>query len=152
MGAVITAIVLVGWQGSAMVEAWRGLLKSALEMSVGDVLEPGSSILFITRWETVRWMAPAMLAAFGIATAVSVAQGGFIFAPEAMAPKFEKFNPATKLQQMFSITSSKRIVEVAAAGRLHRLSGNLFVPQSLVRSGAGFQSAARIDRTSRDCR
>jgi flagellar biosynthesis protein FlhB len=105
LGAVIAAIVLVGWQGSAMIEAWGGLLKSSLEMSVGDVLEPGSSVLFLIRWETVRWMAPAMLAAWGVAAAASVAQGGFIFAPEAMAPNFEKFNPATKLQQMFSITS-----------------------------------------------
>ncbi len=111
MGAVIAAIALVGWQGSAMVEAWRGLLKSALETSVGEVLEPGSSVLFMTRWEVVRWMAPAMLAAWGIAATVSVAQGGFIFAPEAMAPKFEKFNPATKLQQLFSIASLSSLLK-----------------------------------------
>jgi flagellar biosynthetic protein FlhB len=59
----------------------------------------------MTRWEVVRWMAPAMLAAWGVAAAASVAQGGFVFAPEAMAPNFEKFNPVSKLQQMFSITS-----------------------------------------------
>jgi flagellar biosynthetic protein FlhB len=105
IGAVIAAVVLVGWQGSAMVEAWRGLLKSALEVSVGEVLTPGSSILFWTRWQVVRWIVPSMLGAWIVAAAASVAQGGFVFAPEAMAPNFEKFNPASKIQQMFSITS-----------------------------------------------
>ena len=105
IGAVIAAIVLVGWQGSAMVEAWRGLLKSALEVSVGEVLTPGSSILFWTRWQVVRWIVPSLMGAWIVAAAASVAQGGFVFAPEAMAPNFEKFNPASRLQQMFSITS-----------------------------------------------
>ncbi len=105
IAVVIVAAVLVGWQSSAMVEAWRGLLQSAMNVSVGEALEPGSSIFFWTRWQVVRWMLPSMLAAWAIAAGTSLAQGGLVFAPEALAPKFEKFNPATKLGQMFSITS-----------------------------------------------
>jgi flagellar biosynthetic protein FlhB len=111
LGAVIAAIVLVGWQGSAMVEAWRGLLQSSLNLSVGEVLEPSSSVLFTVRWQVVRWIAPAMLAAWGVAAFASVAQGGFVFAPEALAPKAERFNPASKIQQMFSITSLSSLLK-----------------------------------------
>src|SRR5262245_50863574 len=111
MGAVIAAIALVGWQGSAMVEAWHGLLKSALDTSVGNMLTPESSAIFMTRWEVLRWMAPAMLAAWAVAAVTSIAQGGFVFAPEALAPNFEKFNPATKIQQMFSITSLSSLLK-----------------------------------------
>ncbi len=39
------------------------------------------------------------------------AQGGFVFAPEALALKSDRLNPATKLQQMFSLAALSTILK-----------------------------------------
>jgi flagellar biosynthetic protein FlhB len=47
---------------------------------------------------------PALLTAMTLSVAAGIAQGGFSIAPEALMLKFERFNPASKLGQIFSIT------------------------------------------------
>ena len=51
----------------------------------------------------LRWiLAPAALI-WVLATATSVAQGGFVFSAESLAPNLEHMSPAKKLGQMFSL-------------------------------------------------
>jgi flagellar biosynthetic protein FlhB len=45
-----------------------------------------------------------MLTALVVSVAMSVAQGGFVFAPASLAFNIGRLNPATKLQSMFSLT------------------------------------------------
>jgi flagellar biosynthetic protein FlhB len=49
-------------------------------------------------------MVPILTAALATSLMVGYAQGGFVFAPEALSIKPERFSPATKLKQMFSLT------------------------------------------------
>ncbi len=46
-----------------------------------------------------------MLAGLMLATAGSFAQGGFVFATEALTPNAGRLNPATRVSQLFSMTS-----------------------------------------------
>lgn len=87
---------------------------SSLDMSIHGALTPAGAILFLARWEVLRWTVPAMLAAWAVSAVSGIAQGGLIFAPEALAFKFERFNPATKIQQMFSITSLSALLKSLA--------------------------------------
>jgi len=50
----------------------------------------------------MRWIGPILLAAMTLSLFAGVAQGGINFAPGALAWKPERFNPATKLGQIFS--------------------------------------------------
>jgi flagellar biosynthetic protein FlhB len=54
---------------------------------------------------------PILLAALAVSLAVGLAQGGFVFAPEALAPKFSRFSPAGKLKQMFSPAGLSNILK-----------------------------------------
>jgi flagellar biosynthetic protein FlhB len=49
--------------------------------------------------------------ALAVAVGVALAQGGFVFAPEALTPKFERLSPAEKLTQMFSFTSLSTVLK-----------------------------------------
>jgi flagellar biosynthetic protein FlhB len=63
-----------------------------------------------------------MAVAWILATFGSVAQGGLVFAPEALIPKIERLSPAQKLGQIFSLTGLsgllKSLLPFAAIGYL----------------------------------
>ena len=105
MLALLAAIAVFGWQASGVALQWRGFLQSTFNVSVAESLNPSSPVLFWVRWEALRWIFPTIGTAWLVAVATSVMQGGLVFAPEALAPKPERMNPASKLQQMFSISS-----------------------------------------------
>jgi flagellar biosynthetic protein FlhB len=50
----------------------------------------------------MRWIVPILMAAMLLSAFTGLAQGGVNIAPEALAFKFERFNPASKLGQIFS--------------------------------------------------
>lgn len=56
-----------------------------------------------------------LLPFFGVAMvaviAVNLAQVGFLFAPQVLQPKFEKLNPLSGLQQMFSMRSLMELIK-----------------------------------------
>ncbi len=54
--------------------------------------------------ETLRWTVPILTAALAASLAAGYAQGGFVFAPEALSIKPDRFSPAAKLKQLFSLT------------------------------------------------
>jgi flagellar biosynthetic protein FlhB len=59
-------------------------------------------LFFWSSVEVMRWIAPILCVAMALSAFAGLAQGGFNFAPEALALKFERFNPVTKLGQIFS--------------------------------------------------
>jgi len=59
-------------------------------------------VLFWTALETMRWIVPILLAGMTMSVLAGLAQGGVNFAPEALALKFDRFNPASRLGQIFS--------------------------------------------------
>jgi flagellar biosynthetic protein FlhB len=50
----------------------------------------------------MRWIVPALLAGTALSILSGFAQGGVNFAPEALALKFNRLSPASKLAQLFS--------------------------------------------------
>ena len=62
-------------------------------------------LLWWSSVEVLRGITPVLLAGVMLATAAGVAQGGMVFAGDALVPKLERLSPANKLKQMFSLTS-----------------------------------------------
>ena len=54
--------------------------------------------------------APVLAVAWLAATGGAVAQGGFVFAPAALKPQFSRLNPATRVQQLFSLPALSRLL------------------------------------------
>jgi flagellar biosynthesis protein FlhB len=108
MFAVAGTITLIA-RGSA--EHWTGFFANTLASASTDSIETNGPLLFWTSIEAMRWVFPVQLAALVVSLAVGFAQGGFVFAPEALAFKFERLSPVNRLQQMFSPTGLSMILK-----------------------------------------
>jgi len=104
-------MALIVWQVPQAARQFRGLLQSSLELSIQEPLLPGGAILFWTAIGVLRWTFPILAAAWMLAVAAGVAQGGLVFAPSALAFKPERINPANKIKQMFSLTGLSGILK-----------------------------------------
>ena len=102
--AVSGAFGLVAWQGYTGIDAWRSLLRHSLEFSSAETLTPSTPLLVWTGWTVAKCVVPVMATAFALSLVGGLAQGGLVFAPEALVPKVERLSPAQKLSQIFSLT------------------------------------------------
>ena len=102
--ALCGAFGLIAWQGSSGVQAWSNLLRHTFEYSSSNALSPTAPLFLWTGWTIARCTVPLMVAAWTLSVMGGVAQGGVVIAPQALAPKVERFSPAQKLGQMFSLT------------------------------------------------
>src|SRR5208337_736874 len=87
------ALTLVAWQTPDAARQWRGLLQSSLDLSVSEPLTASTPILFWTALGILRWIVPVLALAWTLSVAGGLAQGGLVFATEALLPKPERLNP-----------------------------------------------------------
>jgi flagellar biosynthetic protein FlhB len=80
-------------------------------LSVREPLLPGGPVFFWSSVAVLRWIVPILAFAWVLSFAGGVAQGGLVFAGEALALKPERLNPAAKLKQMFSLTGLSAILK-----------------------------------------
>jgi flagellar biosynthetic protein FlhB len=97
------ALAFLAWQIPDVGRQWRGLLQSTLDLSIQESIRPNGPVLFWIAGGTLRWIVPVVATAWVLSFSAGVAQGGLVFAPEALAPKPERLSPASKLKQMFSL-------------------------------------------------
>jgi flagellar biosynthetic protein FlhB len=106
--AVAGVLSLMARQGAAQ---WTDFFRKTLESANTDAIETNGPLLFWTSIEVLRWVVPLQAAALVVSLGVGLAQGGFIFAPEALQPKVEHLSPANKLQQLFSPAGLSNILK-----------------------------------------
>jgi flagellar biosynthetic protein FlhB len=81
---------------------WTVLYRNTLYAAASGDMEANGPILFWSVVEVMRWIVPSLLAGLAISVLSGFAQGGVNFAPEALALKFNRLSPASKLRQLFS--------------------------------------------------
>jgi len=108
MFAVAGVLVLMARQGAGQ---WTDYFRNTLSSAQAESIETNGPLMFWTTVEALRWVVPIQLAALAVALAVGFAQGGFVFAPEALTLKFERFSPANRLQQLFSPTGLSTLLK-----------------------------------------
>jgi len=99
------------FMGRDAVPHWTMFFRTTLDAASTDSVAANGPLLFWTSVEAMRWVFPILLAAFAVALFTGLAQGGFVFAPEALAPKVERLSPAKKLSQMVSLTALSTILK-----------------------------------------
>jgi len=105
------ALALVAWQVPDVERQWRGLLQNSLDLSVQESVTAGGPILFWSACAALRWIVPIVITAWVLSVSGGLAQGGLVIAPEALALKPERMNPAGKLKQMFSLAGLSGILK-----------------------------------------
>ena len=108
MFVVAGVLALMAREGAGR---WTDFFRNTLDFARTDSIETNGPLLFWTSVEAMRWVFPMQLAALAVSLAVGFAQGGFIFAPEALQLKFERLNPVNRLQQLFSPTGLSTILK-----------------------------------------
>jgi flagellar biosynthetic protein FlhB len=100
------AALLLCTQLSSFVNDWRTLLRFSLDSASGSArfswwpaLAPLRGIGIVLG---LTWLA-ATLAAFG--------QGGLVLAPSSLAPNWSRLSPASRMEQLFSLTSISRLLK-----------------------------------------
>lgn len=100
--ALAAVLAVIAWAAESSLGHWVTFYRNCLDEAVDGNIEANGPLLFWSTIETLRWLFPSLLAGMTISAFAGLAQGGVIFAPKALAPKFERFNPAEKLSQMVS--------------------------------------------------
>jgi flagellar biosynthetic protein FlhB len=112
-GALSMAAVagVVYFMGRDAVPHWTRYFQTVLDSATSDSFEASGPLLFWTSIEAMRWVFPIVTTGMVVALGAGLAQGGFVFAPDALSPKFDRLNPAQKLQQMVSLTALSTILK-----------------------------------------
>jgi flagellar biosynthetic protein FlhB len=90
---------------------WTVLFRNTLYAASTGEIESNGPVLFWSSVEIMRWIGPILLAGMALSVLAGLAQGGLNFAPEALALKFDRFNPASKLGQIFSATGLSNLLK-----------------------------------------
>ncbi|MFZ0774279.1 MAG: EscU/YscU/HrcU family type III secretion system export apparatus switch protein [Candidatus Sulfotelmatobacter sp.] len=108
LGAM-TAVLFCAWQMPAFASGWRGLLRQELEMAAAhpEQLVP----VWRTAWPVFRGVALAAGMSWLVATVGGLAQGGLVFAPSALAPNWKRLDPASHVEQLFSLAALSRLLK-----------------------------------------
>jgi len=104
-------LALLAWQIPDAARQWRGLLQSELDLSVRQPISPGGPLLFWSAIGVLRWIAPILVTAWVLSVGGGIAQGGLVFAGEALALKPERLNPAQKIKQIFSLSGLSAVLK-----------------------------------------
>lgn len=112
-GALAMAAVagVIWFMGRDAVPRWTTFFRNVLESAGTDSIDANGPLLFWTSIEAMSWVFPILAAALGVALFTGLAQGGFVFAPEALTPKMERLSPAGKLRQMVSLAALSTILK-----------------------------------------
>jgi flagellar biosynthesis protein FlhB len=108
LGAM-TAIVFCAWQMPAFAGEWRSLMRQELTMAATRPEQ------FVPVWRNglvvFRGVALAAGMSWLVATFGGLAQGGVVFAPSAMAPNWKRLDPASHVEQLFSLAALSRLLK-----------------------------------------
>jgi flagellar biosynthetic protein FlhB len=90
---------------------WTTLYRMMLDNAATGHFESNGPLFFWTGLEVFRWIVPVLACSLVLSVSAGLAQGGFNLAPAAMSLKFQRFNPASKLGQIFSLTGLSSLLK-----------------------------------------
>ncbi len=102
LAAGAAVITLMMWVVPTAITRWSVLYRGVVETAATGDIDPNGPILFRSAVEVLHWIVPFLLAALVASLATGLMQGGFNVAPQALVLRFERFNPASRLGQIFS--------------------------------------------------
>lgn len=109
--AIVGAIAALRFMAQDTIPHWTMFYRILLDTAQQENFQSNGPILFWSSIEVFRWVVPVLVSAMGLSVAAGLLQGGFNLAPQAMAFKAERFNPGSKLGQMFSITGLSNVLK-----------------------------------------
>ncbi len=101
--AALGALFVIASMATLTLPAWSSLFRRMLQVASSQEITTASALLHNCAVQIILWCALPMSAAWVLATSVSLAQGGLVFAPEALGFKVSRLSPAARFGQLFSL-------------------------------------------------
>lgn len=110
-GLTLFAVVLaLAWHPEYWIGRWQSYFARALNSAIVSDWTSNVPVLSWTTLSILQWIAPVFLLAFFVAIGSTLAQGGIVFATEALSPDFARLNPVNNVRQLFSLAGLSRIL------------------------------------------
>lgn len=104
----MAAVGLLAWQLPSFAKDWKTLLAHQLDSAT-------QAELTVSAWQQDLLIFRGVAIAAGLswlaAAVAGVAQGGIVFAPAALAPSLNRLNPASRIEQLFSLQAVSRLLK-----------------------------------------
>jgi flagellar biosynthetic protein FlhB len=113
---LVSALVLLGmvgalaWHPEQGIARWQQYFRNLMDWACSTQAESAMPVLNATASTVLFWTGPILAVAFGVAVVSTLAQGAPTFAAEALAPNPSRLNPASNLQQLFSLAGASRVL------------------------------------------
>jgi flagellar biosynthetic protein FlhB len=135
----MATVLCVGWSSAKFPSLWRAFFARSLhEAAAGNLAS--APLLSWSAALLLGLAGPILAVAWVSAAGGAMAQGGLVFAPPALAPNFSRLNPATRVQQLFSLPALSRFLRaVLPAGTIIYIAAT-----SLLRDWGTIASASRL--------
>ena len=104
------AFALMGMAADAA-PRWTHLYRMTLDTAAAEGVTANGPVLFWCTVEVLRWTVPLLGVGLVLSLAAGLAQGGLLIAPAALTPKFDRFNPASRMGQIFSLSSLSTLLK-----------------------------------------
>lgn len=109
--AIVGAAAALAMMSKGAITHWTTFYRNMLDNAATGNFDSNGPMLFWSAVEVFRWIVPVLLTAMVLSVAAALVQGGFSLAPQALALKFERFNPASKVGQIFSATGLNNLLK-----------------------------------------
>jgi flagellar biosynthesis protein FlhB len=113
---LLAVTMMIAYGSRIWIGSWRDLFARMLEAGRSPEIGLGTPIFSWTAITLAQWTAPVLFLGLAISVFSAGAQGGFIFAPEALKPNFARLNPAANLGNIFSISGMSRLLRSLIPG------------------------------------
>jgi flagellar biosynthetic protein FlhB len=108
---LLSVVVLLGWRAGIGVGAWHNLLSQMLDRKNAGELGMINGIVSALGATLMHSVAGPFAAVWTITLLSSLAQGGIVFSPEALQPKWGRMNPIANLSNLFSSAGLSRMLK-----------------------------------------
>jgi flagellar biosynthetic protein FlhB len=109
--ALLAVVILLWGFPQPWPQDWREFFHRLLATAGKGTITRDTNLLGWTEALVVGWAAPAAVLCWGVALASSLAQGGLVFAPSALTPSVDRFNPASNLKRLISLGAVSRLLK-----------------------------------------
>ena len=109
--AIVGTIAALSLMARGALGHWTIFYRSVLNEAATGTIERNGPVLYWSVLEVFRWVVPILSSALILSVGAGLAQGGINIAPEALSLKFERFNPAAKLGNMFSAAGLSNVLK-----------------------------------------
>jgi flagellar biosynthesis protein FlhB len=109
--AVLGMVIFASWVVPSWFSQWKLLWQQWLAAASVGELSNVTPLVRAVAWTAATWVGPVILLGWVLALVGNVAQGGFVLAPQALVPSWDRLNPATNLARLFSVGNASALLK-----------------------------------------